>query len=52
MINSIQFFTATCLNWQTLLQADERKQILIDSLKLWYMIKGFGFMVSCSCPTT
>jgi putative transposase len=29
----IEFFTATCLNWQMLLQSDERKQVLMDSLR-------------------
>ena len=33
MTNGIKFFTATCLHWQMLLLRDERKQILIDSLK-------------------
>ena len=33
MHNGIEFFTATCLNWQPLLQFDERKQIIMDSLR-------------------
>lgn len=32
MQNGIEFFTATCLNWQPLLQPDEHKQIILDSL--------------------
>jgi putative transposase len=32
MQKGIEFFTATCLNWQNLLQAEERKQIVLDSL--------------------
>jgi len=28
----IEFFTATCLNWQPLLQPDHHKQIILDSL--------------------
>jgi len=33
MQNGIEFFTATCLNWQHLLKADARKQIVLDSLR-------------------
>jgi REP element-mobilizing transposase RayT len=33
MHQGIEFFTATCLNWQTLLIADTHKQIILDSLK-------------------
>src|ERR1700733_9256878 len=33
MQNGIEFFTATCLNWQPLLKPDARKQIVLDSLK-------------------
>lgn len=29
----IEFFTATCLNWQPLLREDSRKNIIMDSLK-------------------
>jgi putative transposase len=32
MQQGIEFFTATCLNWQNLLEAEERKQIVLDSL--------------------
>ena len=32
MQQGIEFFTATCLNWQNLLQPNEHKQIIIDSL--------------------
>lgn len=28
----IEFFTVTCLNWQTLLKEDKHKQIILDSL--------------------
>jgi REP element-mobilizing transposase RayT len=33
MQQGIEFFTATCLNWQKLLLKDEHKQIILDSLK-------------------
>ncbi|MDA0194535.1 MAG: transposase [Bacteroidetes bacterium] len=33
MLHGIEFFTATCLNWQPLLVPDERKDIVMDSLK-------------------
>jgi putative transposase len=32
MQQGIEFFTATCLNWQPLLQPDHHKQIILDSL--------------------
>jgi REP element-mobilizing transposase RayT len=32
MFQGIEFFTATCLNWQPLLQLNSHKQIIIDSL--------------------
>jgi len=32
MQQGIEFFTATCLNWQPLLHFKERKQIILDSL--------------------
>ena len=32
MNQGIEFFTATCLNWQPLLQPDEHKKIIMDSL--------------------
>jgi putative transposase len=32
MYQGIEFFTATCLNWQLLLQRNEHKQIILDSL--------------------
>jgi putative transposase len=32
MQQGIEFFTATCLNWQNLLLAEERKQIVLNSL--------------------
>jgi len=33
MEHGIEFFTATCLNWQPLLHNEERKDILMNSLK-------------------
>ena len=33
MENRIEFFTATCLNWQPLLQEESRKEVIIKSLK-------------------
>jgi putative transposase len=33
MQNGIEFFTATCLKWQRLLQPDEHKDIIMNSLK-------------------
>jgi putative transposase len=33
MHNGIEFFTATCLNWQPLFQADTRKDIVMNSLR-------------------
>ncbi|HMR18208.1 MAG TPA: hypothetical protein PKA53_02815 [Sphingobacterium sp.] len=32
MENGIDFFTTTCLNWQNLLEDDQHKQIVMDSL--------------------
>ncbi len=48
MIHGIEFFTATCLNWQPLLHEDARKQILMDSLK--FMVREnriwlYGFVI-------
>lgn len=47
--NCIEFFTATCLNWQNLLEPDKYKSILIDSFqyltreeKIW--LYGFVLM--------
>lgn len=31
--DGIIFYTATCLNWQPLLHSDDRKKIIMDSLK-------------------
>ena len=48
MINGIEFFTATCLNWQVLLQPDERKQIVMDSLRFMVNDKRiwlYGFVI-------
>ncbi|GAB2702860.1 transposase [Mucilaginibacter koreensis] len=33
MPSEIEFYTATCLNWQPLLKPDEHKQIILDSLQ-------------------
>jgi putative transposase len=33
MDTGIEFFTATCLNWQHLLRTDERKDIIVNSLR-------------------
>ena len=48
MGNGIEFFTATCLNWQSLLLTDKRKQIITDSLR--FLVKDsriwlYGFVV-------
>ena len=48
MENGIEFFTATCLNWQPLLQPDHRKDIVINSLK--YLVEDeriwlYGFVI-------
>ena len=48
MIHGVEFFTATCLNWQPLLALDDRKQILMDSLK--FMVHDnriwlYGFVI-------
>ena len=48
MSNGIEFFTATCFNWQMLLQPDERKQIVMDSLRLMVNEKRiwiYGFVI-------
>lgn len=44
----IEFFTATCLNWQSLLREDSRKNIVMDSLK--FLVEDgriwlYGFVV-------
>ena len=33
MYNGIEFFTATCLNWQPLLRPNQHKQIILNSLR-------------------
>ena len=48
MYNGIEFFTATCLNWQPLLMRDERKDIVMNSLK--FLVKDnriwlYGFVI-------
>ena len=48
MHQGIEFFTATCLNWQPLLLPDERKDILMDSLKFMVNDKRiwlYGFVI-------
>src|SRR5690606_25262084 len=49
MKNEMDFFTATCLNWQNLLQEDRHKQIVMESLRFLTLDKriwlyGFVFM--------
>ena len=51
--SGIEFFTATCLNWQNLLQSDDRKQIIMDSLKFLIEDKRiwlYGFVIMPACP--
>jgi len=48
MYQGIEFFTATCLNWQMLLQKDIHKQIILDSLK--FLVKDkriwlYGYVI-------
>ena len=48
MLHGVEFFTATCLLWQPLLEPDNRKRILTDSLK--FMVDGgriwvYGFVI-------
>jgi putative transposase len=48
MYRGIEFFTATCLNWQPLLLPDERKDILMESLKFMINDKRiwlYGFVI-------
>ena len=48
MDNGIEFFTATCLNWQPLLLPDERKEIVMKSLKFLVNDKRiwlYGFVI-------
>jgi len=48
MSNGIEFFTATCLNWQPLLKDDERKQIIMNSLRFMVNDKRiwlYGFVI-------
>ena len=35
-----QFFTATILEWKTLLQDDKYKEDTIKSHRLWWLVKG------------
>jgi REP element-mobilizing transposase RayT len=48
MYKGIEFFTATCLNWQMLLEPDDRKDVLMDSLR--FMVENrriwlYGFVI-------
>ncbi len=48
MENAIRFFTATCLNWQHLLERDKHKEIVLESLR--FMVKDsriwvYGFVI-------
>ena len=48
MYRGIEFFTATCLSWQPLLRPDERKDILMESLKFMVNDKRiwlYGFVI-------
>ena len=48
MVNGIEFFTATCLNWQPLIKPDVRKEIIMDSLKFLVEDKRiwlYGFVI-------
>ncbi len=48
MYKGIEFFTATCLNWQMLLLPDDRKDILMNSLKFMVEEKRiwlYGFVI-------
>lgn len=49
MEGSIEFYTATCLNWKPLLLPDEHKDIIMDSLRYlvleeWIRLYGFVIM--------
>lgn len=48
MHGAIEFFTATCLNWNHLLSTDDRKEIIIDSLRFLVndgRILVYGFVI-------
>jgi len=48
MYRGMEFFTATCLYWQPLLAKDERKQVIMDSLRFMVNDKRiwlYGFVV-------
>ncbi len=48
MENPIAFFTATCLNWQNLLERDSHKEIILDSLRFLVnddRIYVYGFVI-------
>jgi len=48
MHQGIEFFTSTCLNWQNLLEPENHKQILLDSL--YFLVKDkriwlYGYVI-------
>ena len=48
MESGIEFFTATCNNWQLLLQPDKHKQLIMDSLRFLVEDKRiwlYGFVI-------
>jgi putative transposase len=48
MLSDIEFFTATCLNWNNLLTEDKRKDIIIDSMRFLVNDKRiwlYGFVI-------
>ena len=48
MNGPMEFFTATCLNWNHLLNTDDRKNIIIDSLRFLVndgRISVYGFVI-------
>jgi len=48
MFRGVEFFTATCLRWQPLLLPDERKDIIVDSLRFMVSEKRiwvYGFVI-------
>lgn len=48
MESGIEFFTATCLKWQKLLEPNHHKQIIVDSLKFMVDEKRiwlYGFVI-------
>ena len=48
MFNGLEFFTATCLNWQHLLSDNRHKEIVVNSLKFLVdnkRIDLYGFVI-------